>query len=116
MPSGLVITRLPVPLAATAQNSDNSGDQLISYHELSAALVRAVQLTPSGLVITRLPVPLEATAQNSDNSGDQQTLNHVLSAALVREAHVPTPSGTVPIVARSAGYVAREYTAPFAGK
>ena len=114
MPSGLVITRLPVPLMATAQNNDSSGDQQTLIHWLSAALVWAVQLTPSGEVITRLPTPLEETAQNSDRSGDQQTLNQVLSAALVREVQAATPSGTVPIVARNAGYAAREYTAPFA--
>ena len=78
--------------------------------------MREVQLIPSGLVMTRLPVPEAATAQNSDNSGLQQTERHWLSAALVLEVQVPAPSGTVPIVARSAGYAAREYTAPFAGR
>ena len=110
------MTRVPVPLIATAQNSDNSGDQQTEYQLLSAALVRAVHVTPSGLVITRLPTPEYATAQNSDNSGDQQTERQLLSAALVRAVQVPAPSGTVPMVARNAGYAAREYTAPFAGR
>ena len=116
IPSWEVITRLPVPVEATAQNSDSSGDQQTPYQLLSAALVRAVQLIPSWEVITRLPVPVEATAQNSDSSGDQQTPYQLLSAALVRAVQVPAPSGTVPIVARNAGYAAREYTAPFAGR
>ena len=67
------MTRLPVPLSETAQNSRNSGDQQTDHQLLSAAEVREVQVIPSGLVITRLPVPSSETAQNKRSSGDQQT-------------------------------------------
>jgi hypothetical protein len=71
-----VITRLPVPLLATATNSDSCGDQQTLIQLLSAVDALAVQLIPLGDVITRLPVPEIATATNSDSSGDQQTLDH----------------------------------------
>ena len=58
MPSGEVITRLPVPEFPTATRIDFSGAQAMPDQLLSAALVRWVQVTPSGEVITRLPVPL----------------------------------------------------------
>jgi hypothetical protein len=43
-PSGLVMTRLPVPLLATAQKSLLSGDQQIALQLLSAGVLRAVHL------------------------------------------------------------------------
>ena len=49
-PSGLVITRLPVPLYATAANNERSGDQATACQLLSAALLRAVHGP-----MTRLP-------------------------------------------------------------
>ena len=76
MPSGDVITLLPVPLAATATNNDNEGDQQTERQSLFADEVRMVQVIPSGDVITLLPVPLFATATNNDNKGDQQTAIH----------------------------------------
>lgn len=66
VPSGEVITRLPVPLLATATNKLRSEDQQTDCQALSAALVRVVQFTPSGEVITRVPVPDEATATNTE--------------------------------------------------
>jgi hypothetical protein len=56
---------------------------------LSAALVRAVQVTPSGEVITRFPEPDVATATNSPLP--YVTPVQLLSAALVRLVH-PIPS------------------------
>ena len=84
IPSGLVITRLPLPLFETATNRPTSADQHTDSQLLSAALVRMVQVIPSGLVITRLPLPLSATATNRPTSADQHTDSQLLSAALVR--------------------------------
>ncbi|GBF38527.1 hypothetical protein LPTSP1_15200 [Leptospira johnsonii] len=61
------MTRLPVPVFATATNRYNSGDQQMEVHRLSAALNLAVQFVPSGEVMTRLPVPLKDTATNKFN-------------------------------------------------
>ena len=94
MPSGLVITRLPVPVLATATNMPRADAQQTLSQLLSAADARAVQLMPSGLVITRLPVPVLATATNSDLSGDQLIARQSLSAALVRIVQL-MPSGLV---------------------
>ena len=94
MPSGEVITRLSVPVIATAQNRPSSGAQQTESHWLSAALVLAVHVMPSGEVITRLPVPVSATAQNRPSSGDQQTPRQLLSAALVLTVQL-IPSGDV---------------------
>ena len=88
------MTRFPVPLFDTAQNSRSSGAQQTEFQLLSAAEVRDVQVIPSGLVMTRLPVPVFETAQNSRNSGDQQTDCQALSAAEVRLVQV-VPSGLV---------------------
>ena len=63
MPSGDVITRLPVPEPATATN--NPPPYTTSIQSLLAALVRAVHVIPSGDVITRLPFPERATATNN---------------------------------------------------
>ena len=56
MPSGLVITRLPVPELETATNTP------LPYTTERQALLAAddldVHVTPSGLVITRLLLPL----------------------------------------------------------
>jgi hypothetical protein len=57
IPSGLVITRFPVPVFETATNRPNSADQQTQRQLLSVALDLDVQLIPSGLVITRFPVP-----------------------------------------------------------
>jgi hypothetical protein len=94
MPSGLVMTRLPVPEIATATNRLRSGDQHTLHQLLLAADVRDVHVMPSGLVMTRLPVPEEATATNKASSGDQHTLCQLLSAADVRVVQV-IPSGLV---------------------
>ena len=63
IPSGLVITRFPVPEKATATKSPLP--YVTEFQLLSAADVRLVQVTPSGLVITRFPVPVPATATKS---------------------------------------------------
>ena len=60
--SALVITRLSMPLTATATN--NPLPYVTPYQLLSAAEVRLVHVIPSGLVITRLPEPENATATN----------------------------------------------------
>ena len=62
IPSGLVITRLPVPDVLTATNKPLP--YVTPRQMLSAAEERLVQVVPSGLVITRLPVPLLLTATN----------------------------------------------------
>jgi hypothetical protein len=82
MPSGEVITRLPVPEPATAQNKLSDGDQAMEDQPLSAALVLDVHVMPSGEVITRLPVPEPATAQNKLSDGDHASEVQLLSAAL----------------------------------
>ena len=80
IPSGLVITRLPVPLPLTATNKPLP--YVTEYQSLFAADVRDVQLTPSGLVITRFPVPSTLTATNKPLP--YVTDHHQLSAADVR--------------------------------
>ena len=50
IPSGLVITRLPVPSILTATNKPLP--YVTEYQLLSAGVVRLVQVIPSGLVIT----------------------------------------------------------------
>ena len=44
IPSGLLITRLPVPVLATATNNDSSGDQHTEYQLMSTALVLDVHV------------------------------------------------------------------------
>ena len=58
IPSDEVMTRLPVPVQATATKRPRSGDQHTLYQLLSTADVLAVQVIPSGEVITLLPVPV----------------------------------------------------------
>jgi phage gp36-like protein len=87
IPSGLVITRFPVPVVETATNRPNSADQQTPCQKLSTALDLDVQLIPSGLVITRFPVPLPDTATNLSRSCDQHTESQMLSAALLRVTH-----------------------------
>jgi hypothetical protein len=94
MPSGEVITLLPVPLVATATSNPSSGAQQMLCQLLFAALVLVVHVMPSGEVITLLPVPLVATATSNPSSGAQQMLCQLLSAALVLVVHV-MPSGEV---------------------
>jgi hypothetical protein len=60
IPSGLVITRLPVPSEETATKSPLPKATL--RHELDAAVVLDVQTRPSGLVTTRLFAELVFTA------------------------------------------------------
>ena len=96
MPSGLVITRFPVPDVATATNNfcPVGPPQVTDIQLLSAADVREVQVMPSGLVITRFPVPDWATAtNNSCPAGPPQVTDiQSLSAADVRGVHVvPIP-------------------------
>ena len=73
MPSLLIITRLPVPVLATATSRPSSGAQQIEVQLLSAGVWRRVQLRPSGEVITRWPVPLSLTATNSPSAAAQQS-------------------------------------------
>jgi hypothetical protein len=55
-----VMTRLPVPLSATATNfcCPVGPPHVTDRQTLSAGEVCVVQVMPSGLVMTRLPVPL----------------------------------------------------------
>jgi hypothetical protein len=76
MPMAEVMTRLPVPVIATATNRLSSLDQHTERQSLSAADVRTVQVTPSRLVMTRLPAPDLATATNRLSSLDQHTDHH----------------------------------------
>ena len=67
IPSVLVITRLPVPLVATATKRPLA--YVTDRHAGSVpapgtGVVRLVHVTPSGLVMTRFPVPIWATATN----------------------------------------------------
>ena len=66
MPSGLVITRFPVPLLATATNfSCPAGPpHVTALQELSAADVCVVQVMHSGLVVTRFTVTQAETARD----------------------------------------------------
>ena len=84
IPSGLVITRFPVPLFDTATNKDNLPAQQMLVHWLSTGVVRVVHVIPSGLVIARLPVPDDATAAYSDSSGAHATAVHEFAAAALR--------------------------------
>ena len=97
IPSGLVITRLPVPVPATATNFSCpvGPPQVTPSQMLSTAEVWAVQVIPSGLVITRLPVPVPATATNfSCPVGPPQVTEYqLLSAADVWPTHVVPMSG-----------------------
>ncbi|WP_210412985.1 hypothetical protein, partial [Leptospira biflexa] len=72
IPSGEVITLLPVPLFDTATSKPSSVDQLTDI-QLFVGLILKVQLIPSGEVITRPPAPVLATATSKPNCGDQQT-------------------------------------------
>jgi hypothetical protein len=69
----LVITRLPVPLLATATNRPSSGAQQTQVQLLLAGVWRRLQLRPSAEVITRFPIPLSLTATNSPSSAAQQS-------------------------------------------
>ena len=90
IPSGLVITRFPVPLSLTATNKPLP--YVTDCHQLSAAGVRAVQVIPSGLVITPFPVPVSLTATNKPLP--YVTEVQPLSAAEFRLVQV-IPSGLV---------------------
>ena len=56
IPSGLVMTRFPIPLLDTATKSPFP--YATEFHELAAAAVLNVHVIPSGLVITRSYVPV----------------------------------------------------------
>ena len=86
----LVITRLPVPVEATATN--NPLPYATDSQELSAAEVRLVQVMPSGLVITRLTAPDKATATNSPLPyvTEYQSLS-VAEVRIVQSAPVTAP-------------------------
>ena len=60
IPSVLVMTRLPVPVVATA--TKRPSPFVTDCQSLLAAEVPLVQVMPLGLVMTRLPVPEAATA------------------------------------------------------
>ena len=78
IPSGLVITLSPEPVAETAQNIPSSGDHVIDRHGISAALTYVVHVIPSELVITRSPkLGPDDTAQKIANWGD-----HVIDCQL----------------------------------
>jgi hypothetical protein len=112
MPSGLVITLLPVPVSATATKRDNSGAHVTERQSLSAADVLAVQVIPSGLVITLLPVPLTATATKRDNSGAHVTDIQVLIAADVLAVQLLTAASALARLARVRAFSAAIFT-PF---
>ena len=57
IPSGDVITLLPVPVIEVAQNNLNSGDQQIPRQSLFTAAALLVHSMPLGDVATRSPVP-----------------------------------------------------------
>lgn len=60
MPSGLVMTRFPVPVRDTATKVPLP--HATDIHPLATAADREVHVIPSGLVMTRLPAPKSATA------------------------------------------------------
>ena len=99
MPSGLVITRLPVPVFATATNFSCpvGPPQVTDIHEFSAAEVCVVQVMPSGLVMTRLSVPWFATATNfcCPAGPPQVTESQLLSTGEVCVFHVMPSARTV---------------------
>ena len=97
MPSGEVITRLPVPVMDTATNRLNSAAHTIASHWFAAAAERAVQVVPLGEVIT-LFVPSSDTAANSASEGDQAMPRHWLSAALVLAVHVSVVGGLLTVI------------------
>jgi len=81
-----VMTRLPVPLLATATNScAPAGPPQVTERQslLPAGVVSVVQVMPVGLVMTRFPSPLHETAMNfSCPAGPSQVTNcQSLSAA-----------------------------------
>ena len=67
IPSGEVITRLPVPELDTAtNNSAPAGPPYVTeFHEILKGTGRLVHVIPSGEVITRSPVPELDTATNN---------------------------------------------------
>jgi len=115
MPSGLVITRLPVPVTLTATNKPLP--YVTEYQELSAAEVRLDQVIPSGLVITLLPVPLALTATNKPLPYviEYHRRISISSAAAVRLVQV-IPSGLVitGLLARGSPVTATNKPLPYA--
>ena len=98
MPSGLVMTRLAVPLAATATNfCCPAGPPQVTEYQLLFGEVRVVHAMPSGLVMTRLSVPVFATATNfSCPAGPPQVTEYqMLSTGEVCVVHVMPSARTV---------------------
>ena len=95
-----VMTRLPVPVTATATNFScpTGPPHVTEYHwlRLGAEEVRAVQAMPSGLVMTRLQALLGETATNfcCPAGPPHVTEPHLLFEAEVREVQV-MPSALV---------------------
>ncbi len=84
MPSGDVITRLPVPEVATA--TKRLLPKVTLFQLLSTIETRLVHTMPSGEVITRFPVPEVATA--TKRLFPKVTPYHTLSAAEVWLVHI----------------------------
>ena len=89
-PSGLVITRLPVPEEATATNKPFA--YVTENQLLSAADARDVHVMPSGLVITRSPVPKKA-ATATNKPFPYVTERQLLFVADVLNVHDSPPPG-----------------------
>lgn len=83
IPSGDVITPLPVLDDPTATNKLRSEDQHTAYHGFVVGVARAVQVKPSGDDITEFVTLLLDTATNKLRSADQHTLYHFVSAGVV---------------------------------
>ena len=86
LPLGLVTTRLPVPVFATAQNKPNSGDQH-TMRQVFNGILPSAHVIPSELVAERLTVPVDETPQNKPNSEDQHT---EIQATPLAEDNVPS--------------------------
>lgn len=81
----LVITRLPVPVPATATNLVSAEDQHSENQALLSGTSRADHAPPLSLVITRLLLPVPDTATNSPRSAAHVTENQLLSLTAVVE-------------------------------
>jgi hypothetical protein len=95
IPSGLVITRLPLPPLLTATNKllPLTVPYVTDCQALAAAAVRIVQVSPSGLVITRSN-PDEAKPTATNKLLPYVTPYQLLSAADIWLVQV-IPSGLV---------------------
>ena len=84
MPSGLVMTRLPV--SGAGYGDEQSAPYVTPYQLLSAAEVRLVQVMPSELVMTRFPV-----AAVGDGDEDAVAVRHRVPFVIVSRG----PAGPV---------------------